>query len=52
MAFQTTTWILFDSNTKFKEWGTWLAQLAEHMTLDPRVESSSPPSDVEITFKK
>lgn len=30
-------------------WGTWLAQLEKCMTLDLRVMSLNPVSDVEIT---
>ena len=30
-------------------WGTWLAQLEEHMTLDFKVVSSSPILGVEIS---
>jgi len=32
--------------------GTWLAELAEHVTLDLRVMSSSPTLGVELTLGK
>ena len=32
-------------------WGTWLAQLVEHMTFDLGVVSSSPVLGIEITLK-
>jgi len=35
-----------------RSWGAWLAQLAEHVTLDLWVLSLSSTSDVEISLKK
>ena len=36
------------SALKRKEGGAWLAQLVEHVTLDPRVVSLSPMLGVEV----
>ena len=33
-------------------WGTWLAHLVEHATLDPEVVSLRPTWGEEFTFKK
>lgn len=33
-------------------WGTWLAQLLEHATLELGLQSSSPTLHAEITFFK
>ena len=33
------------------DWGTWLAQSVEHVTLDLRVVSSCPTLGVKITYK-
>ena len=41
-----------DNLELFYLWGTWLAQVAECVTLDPRIVSSSPKLRVEFTQKQ